>query len=296
VKDAAGRIVNVILIQQDVTDRRQGDRERSELLGRSEEARHQAEEAERLASFLAEAGKVLASSLDYNQTLASVARLAVPRIADWCAVDVVEEEDGAARRLAIAHVDPSKVELASELDRKYPPRPQDPIPRTLRTGEPELVAEVDEEMLRSLTVDQKHFEIVRAMGIRSFMVVPMLARGRTLGAISLINTESGRRFDRRDMEVAQDLAHRAALAVDNARFYKDATRERAAAEAALRALAESEERFRSLSTCSPVGKFMTDILGHCTWTNPRCQLICGFTPEEALGDGWFEFVHPEDRE
>lgn len=293
-KDPAGRVENVILIQQDVTARKQGERQRSELLGRSEEARHQAEESERLSSFLADAGKVLASSLDCEQTLASVARLAVPRIADWFSVHLVEA-DGTVRLLASVHADAAKAELARDIWAKYPARPDDPVPHALRTGDPQLVSDVSDTLLRSLTPNKEHYKSLRKLDIRSYIVVPMAARGRMLGTLTLVNSGLRIPFGDRELEVAQDLAYRGALAIDNARFYESAMRDRAAAEAALQAQAESEERFRSLSTCSPVGKFMTDILGRCTWTNPRCQLICGFTAKESLGDGWLEFVHPDDR-
>ena len=295
VRDEEGRILEVVLIHQDVTDRRRVETERSELLGRSQQARQEAESAERLSAFLAEAGAVLGSSLDYQVTLASVAQLAVPQIADWCAVDVVED-DGSVHRLAIAHADPAKVELAWQLDRKYPPRPDDVVPRVLRTGQTELVPEITDEMLVSAAADAEHLAALLQLGLRSYIVVPMKARGRTLGAISFVTAESRRRYGRRELQVAEDMAHRAALAVDNARLFFNAQRDRAAAEAALRAQAESEERFRSLSTCSPVGKFMSDIQGRCTWTNPRYHAICGFSAQEALGNGWMDFIHPEDRQ
>ncbi len=294
VRDDAGRILEIVLIHQDVTDRSRVETERSKLLGRAERARRNAESAQRLSSFLAEAGAVLGSSLDYQATLASVAHLAVPRIADWCTVDVVDE-DGSPRRLAIAHADPAMVQLAWELDRKYPPRPDDVVPRVLRSGRAELASEIKDEMLVAAAVDSEQLATIRKLGMRSHIVVPMKALGRTLGVITFATAESGRRYGTRDLQMAEEMASRAALAIDNARLYDTARRDRAAAEAALRAQAESEERFRSLSTCSPVGKFMTDIGGRCTWTNPRYHAICGFTAEEALGNGWMNFIHPDDR-
>jgi PAS domain S-box-containing protein len=295
VRDDHGRVREVVVVYQDVSDRRRVEEEQAALLERAEHARGSAEDAGSRQAFLAEAGAVLVSSLDYHTTLASVARLSVPRIADWCAVDVVEEDES-VRRLAVAHTDPAKIELAWQISRLYPPRPDDVIPRVLRTGHPERGLEISEEMLRAATRDEEHLRMIRQLGLTSFMVLPMVARGRILGVITLVTAESGRRFGPLDMSVADDLAHRAAMAVDNARLYGNAMRDRAAAEAALRALAESEERFRSLSTCSPVGKLMADVEGHCTYTNPRCQAICGFQEREALGDGWTRFIYPADRE
>ncbi|MCC6861725.1 MAG: PAS domain S-box protein [Bryobacterales bacterium] len=295
VRDSRGTVCEVVVTFQDVSDRRQSEQERAGLLERAEQARDNAEDAGSRQAFLAEAGAVLVSSLDYQTTLASVARLAVPRIADWCAVDLLEE-DGSLRRLAVAHADQAKSDVAWELSHRYPPGPDDVIPRVLRTGRPETAADISEDMLRRSARDPEHFRMIQDLGLCSYMVLPLVARGRILGAITFATAESGRRFGPIDLSVATDLAHRAAMAVDNARLYGNVMRERAAAQAALQALAESEERFRSLSTCSPVGKLMADVEGRCTYTNPRCQSICGFGEQEALGDGWTCFIHPADRE
>jgi len=181
------------------------------------------EEAQR---FLAEASDVLSSSLDYRETLSSVARLAVPTLADWCAVDVLEE-DGSVERLAVEHPDPGKVTLAYKLQERYPPDLDAPgdLHEVLRTGEPEMMAEIPDELLEAAAVDAEHLEILRELGLRSYIVVPMVARGRTLGAISLIAAESGRRYGETDLALAQELARRAALAVDNSRLYEEAQSE-----------------------------------------------------------------------
>ena len=181
-----------------------------------------AEEAQR---FLARVGATLGSSLDYEHTLRTVAELAVPTLADWCVVDVLQE-DGSIRRLAVAHRDVAKLELARALSRMYPPNPDAPtgIPHVLRTGEPEFVADVDEARLGILAEDPDHLDLIRRLGLRSYIVVPMVARGRTLGAISLALANSPRSYGTADLALAAELADRAALAVDNARLYESARR------------------------------------------------------------------------
>ncbi|HEX2108586.1 MAG TPA: PAS domain S-box protein, partial [Rubrobacteraceae bacterium] len=184
--------------------------------------RKRIEEAQR---FLAEVSASLSSSLDYRTTLARVARLAVPHLADWCVVDILKEEDGSLDRLAVAHQDPEKVALVHELQKRYPPDPDAPrgVAQVSRTGHSELVPEIPESLLEEAARDAEHREILRGLGLKSYMIVPLVARGRTLGAISLVSEESGRRYGEADLELAKELARRAALAVDNARLYRSRT-------------------------------------------------------------------------
>lgn len=172
--------------------------------------------------FLAESGAALGSSLDYGSTLRAVARHAVPALADWCVVDVLEGD--AIRRLAVSHADPAKVELALALSRMYPLDREAPnrIGRVLRTGEAEWIPDVNEAALGVLGEDPDQLEIVRRIGLRSYIVVPMLARGRVLGAISLAVDDSERRYGAADLALAEELARRAAAAIDNARLYDEA--------------------------------------------------------------------------
>src|SRR5215204_5084213 len=176
------------------------------------------EEAQR---FLAEVGATLSSSLDYRATLASVARLAVPRLADWCAVDIVEE-DGTLERLAVEHEDLQKVQLAHELQERYPPDPETPqgLLRVLRSGQSEFYPDIADEMMVAAARDAEHLRLMRELGFVSLIFVPLVARGRTLGVITLVSAESGRRYREADLELAEELARHAALAVDNARLYR----------------------------------------------------------------------------
>ena len=199
-------------------------------------ARKRAESALR---FLNEASTILASSLDFEATLAAVAKLAVPRLGDWCGIEIVGE-DGVARQLAVAHTDSTKIPLAHELRRRYPAEPdaESGLPLVLRKGVTEFYPNVTDEQVAASAVDADHLALLRALQLRSVIIVPLIARERILGALTLIGAESGRRFTTDDLEVAESLARRAALAVDNAQLYRDAERARADAEAANHAKSE----------------------------------------------------------
>ena len=184
--------------------------------------RKRREEAQR---FLAEVGATLSSSLDYRTTLVSVARLAVPRLADWCAIDIVEE-DGSLERLAVEHEDPQKVQLAHELQERYPPDPEAPrgVMRVVRSGQSEFYPEISDEMLVTVARDAEHLRLMREIGFVSLIFVPLVGRGRTLGVITLVSAESGRCYREVDLKLAEELAQHAALAVDNARLYRSHVR------------------------------------------------------------------------
>jgi len=192
------------------------------LLTGLQRARRRAEVAARRSAFLAEAGSVLASSLDFEPTLQTVARLVVPFLADWCSVDVIEE-DGSVRRIALVHENPAKADIARPAA-VYPPDPEGRHPRTrvLRTGHPVLIEEVTDEGLARVGVDDEHRRTLQALGYRSAMIVALAARGRILGALTLATAESGRRYGQVDLEFAEALARPAGLALDNARLYRAA--------------------------------------------------------------------------
>lgn len=171
-------------------------------------------------SILADASEELASSLDYRATVANVARLAVPALADWAAVEIME--DGRLHTLAVAHVDPAKVAMAHELQERYPSDPDSPTgsPNVVRTGISELYPEVTDEMLVASTRDEDHLRISRALQLRSALIVPLTVPGpRILGTMTLVHAESGRTYGQADLTMAEDLAHRAAVAIDNAELH-----------------------------------------------------------------------------
>jgi signal transduction histidine kinase len=176
--------------------------------------------AERRLAFLAEASAHLASSLDYETTLRRVARLAVPEMADWCVVDTLAE-DGSVCLLAVAHVDPGKEALVRELRRRYPPAPQARygLQKVLSSGRPELYPEILPAWRQAAARDAEHLRLMQALDARSSMCVPLRARGQTLGALTFVCAASGRRYGLSDVVLAQDLADRCALALDNARLH-----------------------------------------------------------------------------
>ena len=243
--------------------------------------------ADDVLRFLAESGATLASSLDYRTTLANVARLAVPTLADWCAVDVLEE-DGSVERLAVEHHDPEKVALAYELQERYPSDPDTTrgVRKVLETGEPDMMAEIPEELLDEAALDGEHRTIMRELGLRSYMVVPMLARGRRHGAITLVSAESGRRYEETDLRLAEELARRAAMAVDNAKLYEEAQREIAERRDAQEALRQSEGRYRTVVKQAAEGIFVVDIETKLILeANAAYRDLLGYSAQDMLGLG-----------
>ncbi|HLM75854.1 MAG TPA: ATP-binding protein, partial [Polyangiaceae bacterium] len=180
--------------------------------------------AEESLRFLSEASRVLASSLDYDTTLASVTRLAVPTVADWAAIDMLDDAGG-IRRLAVAHVDPKKIELAYEILRRSPLSTEGDrgLAGVLKTGKADVLAEISDEMLVAALPDKELLEMFRSLGLKSSMCVPLHANGRIVGAISLVSAESGRRFGPDDLRLAEDLARRASAAIENALLYRAAS-------------------------------------------------------------------------
>ena len=237
------------------------------------------ESALRRYAFLAEAGEVLSSSLDYEQTLQHVARLAVPTLADLCIVDVVV--DGQLRRVATAHADPKKSALLDELRRRYPAGDGSPQPaaRVMRSGASELLPEVTADVVSAHTRNAEHAALIQAIGIRSHLAVPLKARGAIVGVISLGVTESDWLYGPGDVAFAEDLARRAALAVDNARLYREAQNEiadRRRAEAALRL---SEARFRAVMEQSPLSTQIFNADGVAIRVNRAWEQLWGVTLE-----------------
>ncbi len=207
----------------DITERKRIEEERAQLLEREQAARAEAEAAERRAAFLAEASAMLAASLDYETTLKNVARLVVPTFADACLVTVLEE-DGTIRRLAAAHADSAKEKLLYEMYQRYQPDLNElsPIHKVLRRGQPEVVTEIPDSTLQLIARDHEHLELLREIGFKSYLVAPLLAHGRTLGAITLLTGEKRSRLSTADLPFAEDLAYRCALAICNARLYHEA--------------------------------------------------------------------------
>nr|MBA2597125.1 PAS domain S-box protein [Chloroflexia bacterium] len=253
--DASGRVLYTVNVWQDAT------------------AQQQAEADQR---FLAEAGEVLSTSLDIEATLVTIARLAVPRFADWCAVHLVRA-DGVVSQIAVAHIDPEQVSWALKLQEDYPTDPgaDRGVSKVVRTGLPELMPEVTDEMLVAAASGPEHLAMLRRVGLTSAIVVPMIAREGVVGAITFVAAESGRRFDERDLEKARDLARRAALAVENARLYD--------AERAARLIAEGAQvQFRALFEGVPDAILAVDAGGRFVEANAAAGHLLGYELGELL--------------
>ena len=196
----AGGTAGRLVVIRDITDRKR------------------AEEGQR---FLAQASAHLVGSLDYATTLANVAHLAVPVLADWCTIDLVKD-DGAIERVAAVHADSAKQALMDDLQARAPdPASRHPLLQVLHTGRSVLYREIADDALSAAVGDADHFRLVRALGIASCLIVPLRAHDRTLGTMMLVLGDSGRRYDVADLALAEELARRAALAVDNARLHQE---------------------------------------------------------------------------
>jgi PAS domain S-box-containing protein len=201
-RDAEGVIAGIVGIATDITDRRR---------------------RERATSLLADAGRVLAESLDFRTTLNAVARLVTPALADWCTV-VLKNADGELETLAVAHADPEKMAWARQVGEHYPIDASSAtgVPNVVRTGVSELYTDITDEMIVGAAKDAEHLEMLRHLGMRSVMIVPIQAHGRTIGALTLIGAESERQFTAADLPIAEELARRSALAIENAELFQAA--------------------------------------------------------------------------
>jgi PAS domain S-box-containing protein len=222
-----------------------------------------AEERER---FLARASDVLASSLDYEQTVQTVADLAVPQFADWCVVQLADEE-GVPRRIAVAHRDPAKVAFAEHVSAQYPPDPDAAtgVAAILRTGVSEYVADIPPEVLDAAARDDRHREMLRELSLRSYISVPLTAGGRILGVLTLVNGDAAPRFEPVDVVFAENLALRAAAAIENARLFREGVRFKrlldATSDAVLLLDVDGTVVYANQSTGQHVGRDAVDLVG-----------------------------------
>lgn len=216
IRDGEGKLLGVVLVFRDATT----------------EKRNQARRA-----FLARAGTTLSASLDYRKTLASIAHLVVPQLADWCSIELLEPGDAMPKQLAVAHRDPKKVEWARELGERYP---ADPTAKTgsaevIRTGRSILYPSIPRELVEAAAQDEEHLRIIRELELASALIVPLKGRDLTFGAISFVHADSGRHYGEDDVVFAEDFARRAAMAIENARALKEVADARDEAERANKA-------------------------------------------------------------
>ncbi len=272
IRATGAEITHVVTVFHDITERKQ-----AADTARATQARSQ---------FLAEASELLAASLDYQTTLTQVAQLAVPHIADWCSVDLLDAE-GVLQRLAVAHIDPAKIVYAHELQRRYPPDQAAGSGgyHVLRTQKTEFYAEIPDHLLVLGARDPEHLAIMRELGLTAIITAPLVSRGQALGVLTLVSAESGRRYTDEDVALAEDLARRAAVAIDNARLY-------GAAEAVRQELAV---------TLTSIGDAVitTDAEGRVRFLNTVAETLTGWTTATAVGqpiEQVFMIIHEATRQ
>lgn len=257
---------------------------------------------------LAESSKLMSASVDYATTLNRVAQIIVPKLADWCAIHVVDQ-DQSVQQLAVAHADEHKVALALELQEKYPPDPDAPsaVYKVIRSGEAEYLPSISEELLERSAQDEEHLEMMRQLSPKCALILPLIARDQVLGAITLVWAESGRRYSRSDMELAEEIARRAAIAIDNAHLYRQAKEineelearvikrtsqlqrminslreEIAERKKAERALRVSEQMLQSLFDSAPDATILANRDGIIVRMNDQTERMFGYERDELM--------------
>ena len=252
----------------------------AELYERQTASRERAESSERRAALLAEAGAVLSSSLDYQTTLANVAKLAVPGFADWCAVDLLHESG--IERVTTYHSDPDKIAFSDDLRRKYPPRDDDSAVAAIRSGRSVLVERFAPETLRDSARDSEHLKLLLELGIRSVIVAPMMLGSKSLGGLTFVSAESGRRYTAADLRLAEELARRAAFAVAHARLYSD--------------LQTNEQRLRLAVEAAGLGVWEHDLASGELACSEQGKRNVGADPDQPLDFADLTArIHPDDR-
>ncbi|MEX0745810.1 MAG: PAS domain S-box protein, partial [Phycisphaeraceae bacterium] len=235
---------------------------------------------------LADAGRMLGQSIDYETTLSNVAGLLVPAQADWCVIDLVNAE-GTLEPVAVRHTDPQKSELAWELRRRYPERPNHRVgaPRVARTGESELYAEIPDELLQQIARDEEHLRILRGLGLRSGAVVPLTAQDQTLGSMTLVG-ETSHRYSKDDLAFLEELGRRCGAAVAHARLYRQAQRELADRR-------RSERQREAILQAALDCIISMDRHGRIADFNPAAERTFGHRREDVIGQPLAETIIPE---
>lgn len=250
----------------------------------------QTKQTEDSLKFLTEASKVLSSSLDYQATLKSVAKLAVPHIADWCGIDLLDQE-GKVQQVAVAHKDPKKVAWAKELRKNIPPDMSEPtgLPYVLRTGKTAFYPVITNDMITAAAKNKRHLAIIRQIGLTSVIIVALLSQKKPIGAITFVSAESKRPFTQADVHMAEQLASRASSAIENATLYERVKHER--------------ERMNNLVANVP--GVVWEAYGSPDAANQQVDFVSnyvekmlGYTVEQWLStpNFWLEITHPEDKE
>jgi PAS domain S-box-containing protein len=235
--------------------------------------------AKERSDFLADASSVLSSSLNVEDTLRAVANMAVPRVADWCAIDLLDSS-GELKRLIVTHSDPAKTKLGYEIHAEFPPStaPETGLGNILRTGIGQLIPEMSDEMLIAGSRSEEHLASLRALGLRSLMLVPLVLRGNSIGLITFVAAESNRRFEEADLTLAVTLANRSAVAIENAKLFQQ--------------LQARELEARTLLQNIPdvVSRFDRDL--RYLYISPQAERLMGIPPSEYTGKTFAEMGLP----
>jgi PAS domain S-box-containing protein len=288
VLDGEGQVTMVVSLIQDITETKW---------------------VERYQNFLAQVGETLSTSLDYNATLNKVAELAIDQLADWCTINVLDEEN-TLQLIAIAHTDQEMIALAQDLQNRYPPDLQAAtgVARVIRTGKAEFYPHVSVTALKEVAHDDEHLQMLKKLGINSVIILPLKVRERTLGALSLIWAESGRKYNNTDVIMAKELARRASLAIDKARMYRESqdlneelevrvvnrTEQLRSLIGTLRGeieerkkttqeLREKETILNALFESAPDGQVLVKEDGSIVRVNVQIENLFGYTREELVG-------------
>jgi PAS domain S-box-containing protein len=322
IKDATGGYPRMVGTGQDVTEMLKLQAERASLTAEAEISRRH--------KILSDATEDLYATMDYETRLAELARYMVPRMADWCAVDVVES-DGSFKRVAVVHTEPAKVRMALEVEKEYPEDPTQPTSRTqvLLTGRPAFIPHITHEMIDAAAVDQRHAELLHSLGLRSAITVPLIAREKKLGTLMVVMAESERLYEEADLVLLVEIGRRASVAIDNARLHRevneknsqlqdlleeqqvmnetlssqaiememsqDSLREAAQElEESNRELSEAQALYKSLSDAIPVQVWTALPDGNLDYVSRGAEEFFGRPAVKLLGVGWTELVHPDD--
>ncbi len=218
---------------------------------------------------------MLSSKLQVDQVIDELLFLAVPAIADWCAIDLIEE--GARKRIGVFHSNPDKIALAKELDQRFPPKSGDPVFRVLQSGKSELMTRISDSLLELVSQNDDHLSILRTLGLRSYAIVPLMSRGEVIGATTFVTAESGREYSDTELETTEQLGAMGGMTIHNARLYARAV--------------ESAEYFESLLRCTGEGIYGIDTKGVCTFVNRAAAELLGYSVEELLGHDMHALIH-----
>lgn len=248
-----------------------------ELYGQQKQLREDAERSARRAQFLADVGAAIASSLNYEETARTLAGLAVPFFTDWCAVAIIE--DGGVLEAANKHVNPAKLELMRDLGRRYPPANDSAIMVALRTGRSVLIKDFSEQHLKARAVNEEHERMLREAGVRSFILAPLVTRGICLGCITFATSDSQQYYSEDDLTLAEEIARRAAIAIDNARLHRQ--------------VLASQQQWETIANSIPQLAWMTDEKGEVFWYNHRWYEYTGTTFEQVQDWRWTALHHPD---